>query len=99
MPGNANGNDVEGFGIAYIEAAYHGVPAIAGRSGGAAEAVIHEQTGLLCSPDDEKAFFAAVSRLLGDETLLKSMGKHAQKRAQSLLWANVINGYEKLLGL
>ena len=99
MPGNTDGNDVEGFGIAYIEAAYHGIPAIAGRSGGATEAVIDEQTGLLCSADDEQAFFAAVCRLLGDEDLLKRMGKHAQQRAQSLLWKNVIGDYEKLLGL
>ena len=99
MPGNTEGNDVEGFGIAYIEAAYHGVPAVAGRSGGATEAVIDEQTGLLCSTGDEAAFFAAVSRLLGDEALLERMGEKAQQRAQSLLWTNVICDYEKLLGL
>lgn len=99
MPGNTDGNDVEGFGIAYIEAAYYGVPAIAGRSGGATEAVIDEQTGLLCSADDEQAFFAAISRLLGDEVLLKKMGAHAQQRAQNLLWTKVIGNYEELLGL
>jgi phosphatidylinositol alpha-1,6-mannosyltransferase len=99
MPGNADGNDVEGFGIAYIEAAYHGIPAIAGRSGGATEAVIDEQTGLLCSAGDEQSFFAAVTRLLGDETLLNRMGENAQQRAQNLLWTKVIGDYEKLLGL
>jgi len=99
MPGNTDGNDVEGFGIAYIEAAYHGVPAVAGRSGGATEAVIDEQTGLLCSTGDEAAFYAAVSRLLGDKVLLERMGKHAQQRAQNLLWTKVICDYEKLLGL
>ena len=99
MPGNTDGNDVEGFGIAYIEAAYHGVPAVAGRSGGATEAVIDEQTGLLCTAGDDTAFFAAVSRLLGDEILLERMGKHAQQRAQNLLWTKVICDYEKLLGL
>jgi len=99
MPGNTDGNDIEGFGIAYIEAAYHGIPAVAGRSGGATEAVIDEQTGLLCSTCDETAFFAAVSRLLGDEVLLKHMGENAQQRAQSLLWTKVICNYEKLLGL
>ena len=99
MPGNTDGNDVEGFGIAYIEAAYHGIPAVAGRSGGATEAVIDEQTGLLCSTGDETAFFAAVSRLLGDEILHERMGENAQQRAQSLLWTKVIDEYEKLLGL
>jgi phosphatidylinositol alpha-1,6-mannosyltransferase len=99
MPGNTDGNDVEGFGIAYIEAAYHGIPAVAGRSGGATEAVIDEQTGLLCSAGDDTAFFAAVSRLLGDEVLLKHMGESAQQRAQNLLWSKVICDYEKLLGL
>lgn len=99
LPGSTDGNDVEGFGIAFIEAAYHGIPAIAGRSGGATEAVLDGQTGLLCAAEDEQALFTAASRLLDNKDLLKHMGEHAQQRAQTLLWSNMISDYERLLGL
>ncbi len=41
------GLEQEGFGIVFVEAAAAGCPQIAGDSGGAADAVDHEQTGLV----------------------------------------------------
>ncbi len=47
------GLEQEGFGIVFLEAAAAGVPQIAGQSGGAAEAVLHGETGLVVDhPDD-----------------------------------------------
>ena len=45
MPTRAEGDSVEGFGIVYLEAAWHGAPALAGREGGAAAAVKEGETG------------------------------------------------------
>lgn len=60
-------DDIEGFGIVYLEAAASGLPALAGRSGGAPEAVLDGETGIVVDGDDETAvaralagFFAAV---------------------------------------
>ncbi|MDC3126767.1 glycosyltransferase, partial [Candidatus Pelagibacter sp.] len=41
MPSIINKTSVEGFGIAYIEAAQYGVPSIGGKDGGAADAIDH----------------------------------------------------------
>ena len=40
---------VEGFGIAYLEAAFYEIPSIASNVGGTSEAVIHNETGLILS--------------------------------------------------
>ncbi len=44
------GLEQEGFGIVFLEAAAAGVPAVAGESGGAAEAVAAGETGLVVDP-------------------------------------------------
>ena len=41
-------SSVEGFGIAYTEAAQYGIPSIGGKDGGASDAIEHEKTGLIC---------------------------------------------------
>lgn len=51
MPSYQEGKSLEGFGISYAEAACHGVPAIAGREGGASEAVIDGMTGWCVDPN------------------------------------------------
>ncbi len=66
---------IEGFGIVYLEAAASGLPVIAGRSGGAAEAVRHGETGFLVVPDDPQHLADTVIRLLRDSDLRVRMGK------------------------
>ena len=60
------GLEQEGFGIVFLEAAAAGVPQVAGRSGGAAEAVVDGETGLVVAdPDDPGRVAEALRRLLG----------------------------------
>lgn len=61
------GTDVEGLGIVYLEAQAVGRPAIAGRSGGAPEAVQDGVTGSVIDGRDHRALVAALDRWLGDE--------------------------------
>jgi len=68
------GLDVEGLGIVYLEAQACGVPAIAGRSGGAPEAVRHGETGLVVDGADAAQVAAAVVDLLADPTRRTTMG-------------------------
>ncbi len=77
------GLEAEGFGIVYMEAAACGVPAVAGNSGGAPEAVIDGETGYVVEPRDATAVRDALSRLLGDATLRGSLGEAALARARS----------------
>ena len=76
------GLEQEGFGIVFIEAAAAGVPQVAGRSGGAAEAVVHGSTGLVVDrPDDPREVADALARLLDDEALRRTMGAASRERA------------------
>jgi phosphatidyl-myo-inositol dimannoside synthase len=82
MPVRESKTDVEGFGIVYLEAALAGKPAIAGKSGGASEAVIDGETGLLVSPEDRQEIADAVAKLFRDEELRKKMGERGKWRAE-----------------
>ncbi|MHB8439325.1 MAG: glycosyltransferase family 4 protein [Acidimicrobiales bacterium] len=78
-----SGLEQEGFGIVFLEAAACGVPQIAGRSGGADEAVVDGETGIvLAQPEDPGSLAAALRRLLGDEELRRRMGAAARARAE-----------------
>src|SRR5207247_6054461 len=56
------GLEVEGFGIVFLEAAAAGKAAVAGRSGGAEEAVVDGETGLLVEGREPKAVALALAR-------------------------------------
>ncbi len=70
----AQGLDIEGFGIALMDAAGAGLPVVAGASGGTAEAVRHEETGFRVPPEDPAAAADALTRLLGDPDLANRFG-------------------------
>lgn len=70
---------VEGFGIVYLEASASGLPVVAARSGGAAEAVIEDETGLVVPPDDSLALTQALVRLLEDPDLRQRMGRAGRR--------------------
>ena len=47
MPSVIHKSSVEGFGIAYTEAAQYSIPSLGGKDGGASDAIDHEKTGLI----------------------------------------------------
>jgi phosphatidylinositol alpha-1,6-mannosyltransferase len=76
------GLEQEGFGIVFLEAAAAGVSQIAGRSGGAHEAVVHGETGLVVDhPSDPTAVAAALRTLLDDPERRRRLGEAARVRA------------------
>jgi phosphatidylinositol alpha-1,6-mannosyltransferase len=77
------GLEQEGFGIVFLEAAAAGVPAVAGESGGAAEAVANGETGWVVDPSTSvPATVAALARLLDDDDRRRTMGAAARRRAE-----------------
>ena len=77
------GLEQEGFGIVFLEAAACGVPSVAGDSGGAAEAVIHGQSGFVVDrPNDHQAVARALARQLDDAQLASEQGQAARARAE-----------------
>ena len=76
------GLEQEGFGIVFLEAAAAGVPQVAGDSGGAAEAVIEGETGLVVGrPGDPAAVAEAIGRLLDDPDERAAMAVAGRARA------------------
>jgi phosphatidylinositol alpha-1,6-mannosyltransferase len=79
------GLEAEGYGIVFLEAAAVGVASIAGRSGGAHEAVVDGVTGLVVEPRDVAAVRAALERVLGDDELRRRMGSAGRARVEGEL--------------
>ena len=83
---------VEGFGIAYLEAAFFGIPSIASNVGGTKEAVLHNKTGIIINNIDD--LFQSIHELLINSNHTKQLGNEAQKRAiQDFNWDIVTNKY------
>ena len=84
------GLEAEGFGIVFLEAAACGVPSVAGRSGGAHEAVVDGETGLVVDPTDVAAVADAINALLADDATRERMGRAARARAEGELSYDVL---------
>jgi phosphatidylinositol alpha-1,6-mannosyltransferase len=77
------GLEQEGFGIVFLEAAACGVPQVAGASGGAAEAVEDQVTGVVVArPDDPRAVAAALGPLVDDRELRLRLARAARRRVE-----------------
>ena len=68
------GLEVEGLGIVYLEASASGLPVVAGRSGGAPDAVLEGKTGHVVDGTSETAVADAVAGLLEDPARAREMG-------------------------
>ncbi len=88
--------DVEGFGIAIIEANALGLPAIGAKGSGVEEAISHGKSGLLIPYDDTRAFIEALGIILGSYTDFKT---NAEYWAQEHTWEVIINHYITVLEL
>jgi phosphatidyl-myo-inositol dimannoside synthase len=78
---------VEGFGITYLEAGFHGKAVVAYDSGGAGEAVIDGKTGLVVPEGDIVALADAFARLIAATELRQSLGEEGRKNSARYDWA------------
>lgn len=68
------GLEVEGLGIVYLEASSCGLPVLAGNSGGAPDAVLQNETGLVVNGTDAKQIASASIELLTKVESSQKMG-------------------------
>jgi phosphatidylinositol alpha-1,6-mannosyltransferase len=79
-PNRVHGDDFEGFGIVFVEAASSGLATIGGASGGVPEAVEDGVTGLLVRGDDVDELASVVRRLSTDTELRRRLGDAGRER-------------------
>ena len=96
MPSVINKSSVEGFGIAYTEAAQYGVPSIGGKDGGASDAIKHEKTGLICNGNNLDEIYSSVHSLLENKKYL-DYGKNAKDFVSKFYWSNIVEKYKDIL--
>jgi phosphatidylinositol alpha-1,6-mannosyltransferase len=92
------GLEVEGLGLVYLEAQACARPAITGDSGGAPEAVIPEETGLVVPGKASRPLAEALSRLLGDPARARAMGEAGRRFVErEHRWEDVVGRYRTML--
>jgi phosphatidylinositol alpha-1,6-mannosyltransferase len=92
-----NGFGGEGFGIVYLEAGARGIPVIAANVGGATDAVVHGETGLLVDPTDHLAVADAIVRILTDPVLAHRLRAGARPWAERFAWPAIARRVEDVL--
>jgi phosphatidylinositol alpha-1,6-mannosyltransferase len=86
------GLEQEGFGIVFSEAASCGVPQIAGKSGGAADAVLEGLTGkVVQNPSETAQVSSTVNQMLDDAFLRSLMSVASRERALNTFDYNVLS--------
>jgi len=96
MPSIIHKKSVEGFGIAFIEAAQYGIPSIGGKDGGASDAIKHKETGIICDGNNLGEIYSSIDLILKNNSY-KELGKKAKDYATKFEWSNIINEYTKIL--
>jgi phosphatidylinositol alpha-1,6-mannosyltransferase len=76
------GFEVEGWGNVFIEAAACGRPVVVGDSGGAREALVDGETGILVDGGDVSQVADAVASLLADPARAEAMGRAGRERVE-----------------
>ena len=96
MPSIVHKKSVEGFGIAFVEAAQYGIPSIGGKDGGAADAIVHKKTGLICDGNNLDEVYSSINDLLADDKHIK-YGKAAKENSNNFHWEKIIKQYKIIL--
>ncbi len=90
--------DFEGYGIAVVEAAFCGKPALVSAASGLSEAIVDGVTGYAVDPDKPEAIAQALVRLLRDDDLRQEMGRAARERAlREQTWERRAQDYDRFL--
>ena len=92
------GNDVEGFGIVFLEAGASAIPVIGGQSGGVPDAIIDGETGILVDGNSPIDIAKAAIRILQNHHLAEQMGQAARTRVcEKLTWDHSAEKIRNLL--
>ena len=96
MPSIVYKKSVEGFGIAFVEAAQHGIPSIGGIDGGASDAIEDGKSGKICDGNNLDEIYSNINELLNNNSYLE-FGNYAKSYVKKFEWSNIIEQYKQIL--
>ena len=96
MPSIIHKTSVEGFGIAYVEAAQYGVPSLGGKDGGASDAIDHDKTGLICDGNNLDEIYSSLNSMIENKKY-HLFGKNAKEYVSKFRWEKIVEEYKKIL--
>jgi len=89
----------EGFGIPVLEAMAHGVPVITSKRSALVE--VAGQSAVLVDPEETEEIRMALSRLIADDRLRRSLAASGRRRAEAYSWERAVRSthavYQELL--
>jgi len=94
LSNNTAEGDVEGFGIAVLEANALGIPAIGSQKTGLEDAIKNNETGILVDPKNISEITGAIEKIWNDYGFFSN---NAKKWAQDHDWKIIIRKYIELL--
>ncbi len=97
MPSRQVEDDVEGFGITFLEAGARCLPVIGTSHGGIPEAIVDGETGYLVRPEDEKSLVEYIVYLLSNPDQCKILGQRGHERSLQFDWTNSVKRIDALL--
>ncbi len=98
LPNREVNGDFEGFGMVLVEAQACGKPVLAGASGGTAETLLQNETGLLVDCRHPELLAQTIIALAFDSERRKSMGAAARTWAvQSFDWESLVKQARQIL--
>ncbi|HEX9755360.1 MAG TPA: glycosyltransferase family 4 protein [Gemmatimonadales bacterium] len=96
-PSRQAGLDVEGFALALLEASASALPVVAARTGGGADAVREDETGVLVDFESPDAVAAAIRALLGHPERAKALGAAGRRAVETFFnWDRVVTDLRAL---
>lgn len=98
LPQNVD-NDIEGFGLVFVEAAAFGLPVIGARESGAEDAVLDGKNGYLVAPTDRGDAAEKMLSILGNAALRAHFAEESITFAKACDWKNKITEYSAIYEL
>lgn len=92
LPQDIN-KDIEGFGLAFLEAAAAGLPVIGAKNTSAEDAIQDGKNGILVESKNIKAAAGAMEKILSDQQLKEDFSKSSLNFAKSMNWKKAAERY------
>ena len=72
------------------------MPSLGGKDGGAADAIEHEKTGLICDGNELDEVYSSINLML-ENNKFQEYGKAAKENSAKFKWSTIIEEYKKIL--